>query len=137
MYCKYHENDLLAITSRLKGHLLIFDNKNLDVHLGGKGVQKGKKVHENRQYCRKKCHFQVKISNFKGPSKKCATRWEVSHIWARVARRVISENTSHIPGSFRERGEAPLDGVSGGVITINEVYSCFNYQIYIGKAYWT
>ena len=39
--------------SRLRGYLPIFDNKNLDVHLGGKVGQKGKKVHE--------FHFRLKI----------------------------------------------------------------------------
>ena len=34
------------MTNRLRGHLPIFGNKNLDVHLGGKGGQKGEKVHE-------------------------------------------------------------------------------------------
>ena len=38
----YHKNELHAITSRLRGHLPIFDNKILDVHLGEKGGQKGK-----------------------------------------------------------------------------------------------
>ena len=40
-----HKSDLHAIMSRLRGHLPIFGNKNLDVHLGGKGGQKEKKIH--------------------------------------------------------------------------------------------
>ena len=35
IYREYHKNDLHAITSRLRGHLL--GNKNSDVHLDGKG----------------------------------------------------------------------------------------------------
>ena len=42
IYREYHQNDLNAITSRLRGHLPIFGNRNLDVHLGGKGSQMGK-----------------------------------------------------------------------------------------------
>ena len=49
----YHKNDLHAIASRLRGHLPIFGNKNLDLHLGGKGGQKEKKVHE--------FHFRLEI----------------------------------------------------------------------------
>ena len=42
-YREYRKIDLHAITSRLRGHLPIFDNKNLDPHLGGKGVKREKK----------------------------------------------------------------------------------------------
>ena len=34
IYRKYDKNDLHAITSQLKGHLLLLGNKNPDVHLG-------------------------------------------------------------------------------------------------------
>ena len=37
----------------MRGHLPIFGNKNLDLHLGGKGGQKEKKVHE--------FHFRLEI----------------------------------------------------------------------------
>ena len=48
-----HKNDLHAITSRLRGHLPIFGNKNLDPHLGEKGVKREKKIHE--------FHFRIEI----------------------------------------------------------------------------
>ena len=38
IYRQYHK--MIAITSWLRGHLPIFDNKNFHVYLGGKGGQK-------------------------------------------------------------------------------------------------
>ena len=52
IYHEYHENDPHAISSRLRGHLPIFGNKNLDVHLRKKGIKR-KKVYE--------FHFPLKI----------------------------------------------------------------------------
>ena len=43
MYREYHKNDLHAITSRLRGHLPLLGNKDLDINIGGKGGQNGVK----------------------------------------------------------------------------------------------
>ena len=43
---EYYTNDLHPIMSRLRGHLSILGLKNSDIHLGRKGGQKEKKVHE-------------------------------------------------------------------------------------------
>ena len=73
---------------------------------------------KKNHYSRKKCHFFCQ--NFQLQSaliSEFVTRWEVSHIRACSARRVLSEYTSHTLGSFLEL--YPLD----------EVWGCAYYEL--------
>ena len=106
-------------------HLWGLKTKNFRIK-GGLSFRLGPlKWQENQHYSRKKCHFRAEIYKFQSALiSELATRWEISPIWACSAHRVLSEYTSHTPGSFLELD--PLDEVSGCDVQLknSDLFKC-------------